>query len=172
MECESMLFVKNHIPYLWDLLNSFSNSFSFKNANLKQHSAQRAEEREGLYLKTENIKTLLGLPATSSNNNHIQWSMTNHVLITSSNFALYTSHCWAMLLAPFASSFWAYSATFSSISRSFLRLPSSISVFRGVSTVALGCSSGLFGESSLTGGLMNTMVTNKFFFSPLIITRS
>ena len=27
MECESMLFVKNHIPYLWDLSNSFSNSF-------------------------------------------------------------------------------------------------------------------------------------------------
>ena len=26
MECESMLFVKNHIPYLWDLSNSFSNS--------------------------------------------------------------------------------------------------------------------------------------------------
>ena len=27
MECKSMLFVKNHIPYLWDLSNSFSNSF-------------------------------------------------------------------------------------------------------------------------------------------------
>ena len=27
MECESMLFVENHIPYLWDLSNSFSNSF-------------------------------------------------------------------------------------------------------------------------------------------------
>ena len=27
MECESMLFVNNHIPYLWDLSNSFSNSF-------------------------------------------------------------------------------------------------------------------------------------------------
>ena len=27
MEYESMLFVKNHIPYLWDLSNSFSNSF-------------------------------------------------------------------------------------------------------------------------------------------------
>ena len=27
MECESMLFVKNHIPHLWDLSNSFSNSF-------------------------------------------------------------------------------------------------------------------------------------------------
>ena len=27
MECESTLFVKNHIPYLWDLSNSFSNSF-------------------------------------------------------------------------------------------------------------------------------------------------
>ena len=27
MECESMLFVKNHIPYLWDPSNSFSNSF-------------------------------------------------------------------------------------------------------------------------------------------------
>ena len=27
MECESMLFVKNHIPYHWDLSNSFSNSF-------------------------------------------------------------------------------------------------------------------------------------------------
>ena len=27
MECESMLFVKNHTPYLWDLSNSFSNSF-------------------------------------------------------------------------------------------------------------------------------------------------
>ena len=27
MECESMLFVKNHVPYLWDLSNSFSNSF-------------------------------------------------------------------------------------------------------------------------------------------------
>ena len=27
MECESMLFIKNHIPYLWDLSNSFSNSF-------------------------------------------------------------------------------------------------------------------------------------------------
>ena len=27
MECESMLFVKNDIPYLWDLSNSFSNSF-------------------------------------------------------------------------------------------------------------------------------------------------
>ena len=27
MECESMLFVKNYIPYLWDLSNSFSNSF-------------------------------------------------------------------------------------------------------------------------------------------------
>ena len=25
--CEAMLFVKNHIPYLWDLSNSFSNSF-------------------------------------------------------------------------------------------------------------------------------------------------
>ena len=27
MECESMLFIKNHIPYLWDISNSFSNSF-------------------------------------------------------------------------------------------------------------------------------------------------
>ena len=27
MECESMLFIKNHIPYLWDLSNFFSNSF-------------------------------------------------------------------------------------------------------------------------------------------------
>ena len=27
MECESMLFVKNHIPYLWELSNSFSNTF-------------------------------------------------------------------------------------------------------------------------------------------------
>ena len=27
MERESMLFVKNYIPYLWDLSNSFSNSF-------------------------------------------------------------------------------------------------------------------------------------------------
>ena len=27
MECESILFVKNQIPYLWDLSNSFSNSF-------------------------------------------------------------------------------------------------------------------------------------------------
>ena len=27
MECESMLLVKNHKPYLWDLSNSFSNSF-------------------------------------------------------------------------------------------------------------------------------------------------
>ena len=27
MECESMLFVKNHKPYLWDLSNSFSDSF-------------------------------------------------------------------------------------------------------------------------------------------------
>ena len=27
MECKSMLFVKNHIPYLWDLSISFSNSF-------------------------------------------------------------------------------------------------------------------------------------------------
>ena len=26
MECESMLFVKNHIPYLWDHSNAFSNS--------------------------------------------------------------------------------------------------------------------------------------------------
>ena len=26
MECESMLFVMNHIPYLWGLSNSFSNS--------------------------------------------------------------------------------------------------------------------------------------------------
>ena len=27
MECESMLFVKNNTPYLWDLSNSFSKSF-------------------------------------------------------------------------------------------------------------------------------------------------
>ena len=27
MEYESMLFLKNHIPYLWDLSNSFSNIF-------------------------------------------------------------------------------------------------------------------------------------------------
>ena len=27
MECESMLFIKNYIPYPWDLSNSFSNSF-------------------------------------------------------------------------------------------------------------------------------------------------
>ena len=27
MECKSMLLIKNHIPYLWDLPNSFSNSF-------------------------------------------------------------------------------------------------------------------------------------------------
>ena len=27
MECELKLFVKNHVPYLWDLSNSFSNSF-------------------------------------------------------------------------------------------------------------------------------------------------
>ena len=27
MECQSMLFVKNHIPYLWDFSNSFSTSF-------------------------------------------------------------------------------------------------------------------------------------------------
>ena len=28
MVCESMLFVKNHIPYLWNLWNSLSNSFN------------------------------------------------------------------------------------------------------------------------------------------------
>ena len=28
MECELMLCVKNHIPYLWNLSNSFSNSFN------------------------------------------------------------------------------------------------------------------------------------------------
>ena len=27
MECESMLFVKNHVPYLWDPSNSFFSSF-------------------------------------------------------------------------------------------------------------------------------------------------
>jgi len=27
MECKSMLFVKNYVPYLWDLSKSFSNSF-------------------------------------------------------------------------------------------------------------------------------------------------
>ena len=27
MECESMLFIKNNIPYLWDLSNSFSSVF-------------------------------------------------------------------------------------------------------------------------------------------------
>ena len=27
MECESMFFVKNHTPYLWDLKSSFSNGF-------------------------------------------------------------------------------------------------------------------------------------------------
>jgi len=27
MECESMLFVKSYVPYLWDLSYSFSNSF-------------------------------------------------------------------------------------------------------------------------------------------------
>ena len=27
MECESMLLVKNDVPYLWDLSNSFSNTF-------------------------------------------------------------------------------------------------------------------------------------------------
>ena len=27
MECEPMLSIMNHIPYLWGLLNSFSNSF-------------------------------------------------------------------------------------------------------------------------------------------------
>ena len=27
MECKLMLFIKNDIPYLWDLSNSFSNSF-------------------------------------------------------------------------------------------------------------------------------------------------
>ena len=27
MECESVLFVKNHIPYLWDLSDSFFKSF-------------------------------------------------------------------------------------------------------------------------------------------------
>lgn len=69
-----------------------------------------------------------------------------------------------MLLAPFASSFWAYSATLSSISRSFLRLLSSISVVRGVSTEAVACSSGLFGESSLTGGLTKIMITEFFSF--------
>jgi len=26
MECESMLFVKNYVPYLWDLSISFSNN--------------------------------------------------------------------------------------------------------------------------------------------------
>ena len=77
------------------------------------------------------------------------------VILTSSNFALYTSHCCAMLLVPFASNFWAYSATFSSISRSFFRLLSSISATLGVSTEAVGGSSGLFGESSLADGLRN-----------------
>lgn len=85
------------------------------------------------------------------------------MFLTSSNLALYTSHCWAMLLAPLASSFWAYSATFSSISRSFLRLLSSISVARGVSEEGVACSSGLFGESSLTGGLTNAWKERKFF---------
>ena len=26
MDCESMLFVKNYVPYLWDLSSSFPNS--------------------------------------------------------------------------------------------------------------------------------------------------
>ena len=58
-----------------------------------------------------------------------------------------------MLLVPFASNFWAYSATFSSTSRSFFRLLSSISVIRVASAEAAGGSSDLFGESSLTDGL-------------------
>ena len=82
------------------------------------------------------------------------WSFFYNVLtLTSRSLALYTSHCCAMLLVPFASNFWAYSATLSSISRSFLRRLSSISVTRGVSEAGAGGSSILFGESSLTEGL-------------------
>ena len=64
-----------------------------------------------------------------------------------------------MLLVPFASNFCAYSATFNSISRSFLRRLSSISVIRGTSVEEDVGSSALVGESSLTEGLR---VTNKF----------
>ena len=72
-----------------------------------------------------------------------------------------------MLLVPFASNFWAYSATLSSISRSFFRRPSSISATRGVSEEEAVGSSGLLGESSLTDeGLKSenkTLVTVTFW---------
>ena len=45
MECESMLFVKNHIPYLWDLSNSFSNSFiDFYSCDVVSWSDMRKNE--------------------------------------------------------------------------------------------------------------------------------
>ena len=45
MECESMLFVKNHITYLWDLSNSFSNNFiDFYSCEVVSWSEMRKKE--------------------------------------------------------------------------------------------------------------------------------
>ena len=45
MECESMLFVKNHITYLWDLSNSFSYGFiDFYSCEVVSWSEMRKKE--------------------------------------------------------------------------------------------------------------------------------
>ena len=45
MECESMSFVKNLIPYLWDLSNSFYNSFiDFNSCEVVSWSDMRKDE--------------------------------------------------------------------------------------------------------------------------------
>ena len=53
MECESMLFVKNHIPYLWDLSNSFSKSFIDFNSCEGFHQVMYQEEWS-IKLRVEN----------------------------------------------------------------------------------------------------------------------
>ena len=45
MDCESMLFVTNHIPYLWGLSNSFSNSLiDFYSCEVVSSSDMRTEQ--------------------------------------------------------------------------------------------------------------------------------
>ena len=60
MECESMLFVKNHIPYLRDLSNSFSNSFidfyRFSSSDISGRMKHKASRR--LWRLTQSLNLL------------------------------------------------------------------------------------------------------------------
>ena len=67
MECQSMSFVKNHIPYLWDLSNSFSNSFidfysceGFIKRYIRKNEAEKLRVENGGWHETLNLLHVSG----------------------------------------------------------------------------------------------------------------